>query len=749
MSGKRGMIAGVADDERPGSIQIFRLNMEKVFEIQVHALPVERVVLSFDNNYLFTAGQDGSLFFFDIKDSLMKRDKESIQVPLSEEILTQKSELQELQQAIEHLQRENSQHRIDNQIRYQHNLSKKEEAIQKLSEELESNKQQAMKRREALKKSTEEMENMYNQTIEKMKREFEEELANRKKEYEQKKAQDAIRLEDLQQQKQEEENLHQEKLADLYEQHSQVIKKMQEDYKIEIEEQSKKTAILSQQIKQMEIENKEIRDQIENDAWEEIDSIKEKNKEELLKITKIGMDSKAELQLTNNKFLEQKKNRDSLVGDIQEKQTLLNGENTKTKSFRQEIQGQKNEITEREKTIKDKDERIYDLKKKTQELEKFKFVLDYKIKELKRDIGPREIEIQKLKEQTSKMQQELKHFNRVNQNLGLIVDDLRMRQEGLQNEVKKQRTDLEGQETYKKKFKDDVYECMQYINEYKPLKQSIIRLHKKYVKEEIKNDQGDADLQKEYAQQRKYLEKSVDYLRRMISKDSDVHRQENNRIMKENVTLLIEINHLRQELKNLKKRAKRQGVEPSMGDNRSHYHDGEAPEEIMKELGMQDAAMEELMNQIKDVEDENNMLLRQRSRQGARLPPIEAEQMDQDMGEGPGGDDSMLQPSLGQVNRPGEEEEETKGGEMDEHHPSGHEDESPGKDHPLEAKHPDHEDQDVSPDRVDQPVHDHQEEPQETQEEESPEKQETPLEESPQQDPADQPQETQDEIPAD
>jgi cilia- and flagella-associated protein 57 len=33
------------------------------------------------------------------------------------------------------------------------------------------------------------------------------------------------------------------------------------------------------------------------------------------------------------------------------------------------------------------------LKKRSQELEKFKFVLDHKIKELKRDIGPREDEI--------------------------------------------------------------------------------------------------------------------------------------------------------------------------------------------------------------------------------------------------------------------------------------------------------------------------------------------------------------------
>lgn len=56
------------------------------------------------------------------------------------------------------------------------------------------------------------------------------------------------------------------------------------------------------------------------------------------------------------------------------------------------------EIDEREKTIRDKGRRIYELKKKTQELEKFKFVLDYKIKELKRDIGPKEEEIAKMKE---------------------------------------------------------------------------------------------------------------------------------------------------------------------------------------------------------------------------------------------------------------------------------------------------------------------------------------------------------------
>ena len=51
-----------------------------------------------------------------------------------------------------------------------------------------------------------------------------------------------------------------------------------------------------------------------------------------------------------------------------------------------DIAGLKREIRERDETIGDKERRIYELKKKNQELEKFKFVLDYKIKELKKQV---------------------------------------------------------------------------------------------------------------------------------------------------------------------------------------------------------------------------------------------------------------------------------------------------------------------------------------------------------------------------
>lgn len=71
-------------------------------------------------------------------------------------------------------------------------------------------------------------------------------------------------------------------------------------------------------------EHKDQRDRIENDAWEKIDLIKEKNKEELAKIIDQGMQSKANLTLITNDYKEAKSKKEQLQRDIHEKQTKLN-----------------------------------------------------------------------------------------------------------------------------------------------------------------------------------------------------------------------------------------------------------------------------------------------------------------------------------------------------------------------------------------------------------------------------------------
>ena len=53
---------------------------------------------------------------------------------------------------------------------------------------------------------------------------------------------------------------------------------------------------------------------------------------------------------------------------------------------------------------------ISEVQKKNQELEKFKFVLDYKIHELDRQIKPREAKIQEINKQIEEMKWRLIHI---------------------------------------------------------------------------------------------------------------------------------------------------------------------------------------------------------------------------------------------------------------------------------------------------------------------------------------------------
>jgi len=56
MHGGNAILAGVAEEDKPGSIQVFRPNFEKIYEVQAHSLPIERLRISYDNKFLFSVG---------------------------------------------------------------------------------------------------------------------------------------------------------------------------------------------------------------------------------------------------------------------------------------------------------------------------------------------------------------------------------------------------------------------------------------------------------------------------------------------------------------------------------------------------------------------------------------------------------------------------------------------------------------------------------------------------------------------
>ena len=99
------------------------------------------------------------------------------------------------------------------------------------------------------------------------------------------------------------------------------------------------------------------------------------------------------------------------------------------------------ENAERSHTIVDKQHRMFELKKKNQELEKFRFVLDYKIVELKRQIAPKRNERLRLSEEKSVMETEVREYESEYSRMTLEVREMQMKADGMEREMRRREED--------------------------------------------------------------------------------------------------------------------------------------------------------------------------------------------------------------------------------------------------------------------------------------------------------------------
>ena len=115
LSNGKAFLAGAGEAGYPGAVQIWSFPMEYIGEVQAHAGPIERMRLSYHNDWLFTAGRDCCLMIHEVKDrsgehptmphsvatrGLAPRPTASIvrdpNLLYSDEILTEKSEMDEI-----------------------------------------------------------------------------------------------------------------------------------------------------------------------------------------------------------------------------------------------------------------------------------------------------------------------------------------------------------------------------------------------------------------------------------------------------------------------------------------------------------------------------------------------------------------------------------------------------------------------------------------------------------------------------
>merc|ERR1712097_28298 len=109
-----------------------------------------------------------------------------------------------------------------------------------------------------------------------------------------------------------------------------------------------------------------------------------------------------------------------------------------------------------------------------------------KIKELKRQIEPRENEIADMKEQIKEMDQELEQYHKSNAALDLMIGELRLKLDGMSKELSQQKSLIKAGESYTRKFRRDLAMCAAGVEDQNDLKAGVKELYQRYVLDEDK-----------------------------------------------------------------------------------------------------------------------------------------------------------------------------------------------------------------------------------------------------------------------
>ena len=258
-----------------------------------------------------------------------------------------------------------------------------------LTRDMEEKELQGRQQMEKIEQETRDMERRYQEEINRRMDEHRDLLDNKAHDQAEKREADQHRYEELKDQKEHDLEKFEMLMSQTYLTHEELMEKLKRDQDLEQEELKDQKAKLSKEIEQMVKDHRANREMVENRTWEKIEDIKEKNKQKLAIEVDRGMKQKSELTLIRNNFKLRDQDMENLKKKIKEQNAELNAEIAATNREKQHIESMVNELQERERTIKDKQQKIDQYRKQTQELEKFKFVLDYKIKELKSRIGPR------------------------------------------------------------------------------------------------------------------------------------------------------------------------------------------------------------------------------------------------------------------------------------------------------------------------------------------------------------------------
>ena len=249
-------------------------------------------------------------------------------------------------------------------------------------------------------------------------------------------------------------------------------------------------------------------------------------------------EEKEKLQQTgDNLFLELKKIEEEKDRQIRNKEKNLEA---KRKA--------EDETAKMTKRITEIENKIIECKKAHTYLEKCKFVLSYKIQELKKEAGPMEKVLEDLQKRTKEDELSLSKYNRefdiITKKL-VDLDDLKAKTKAHEKTERDLKNEINS-------FKIDLFNMIAYIDDYDKLREGFRNLREKYLKNYVPEVQ-DHEIEGEFANQKSKMKNRVFELQGTMNSLRSKHKDNISDNRNENSQMISKINFLKKTIKEEKK----------------------------------------------------------------------------------------------------------------------------------------------------------------------------------------------------
>ena len=526
-------------------------------QYHISAGGITALAASADDCVLFAAAEDGALFQFDIHitdnaTSQVVTRKAADAASFFDVVLVTRADMEEKNNDAADLTNKIGEMKVQSEYKLHLQEQDANEKFKKMKEEMEAARSASEARFEALRRRKEQQELEAVEAIQNMEREHMKAAEELESLYEKKLSIEAQRYRALLHEKEDMECSYEEQLEITKSKYNSVIIKLKGEFEGKTKEQQDAYNRLKDELGNTKASYEEFVRQQDEDHEDEMLHVQQTHKKSLEEEQEAVLNLKSQAGVMRRRFDSFKVEKETLQSDLKLKEDELKGEKERNEEQERQIQMLKNDIRDREQTIDNKEKRISELRMKAKELEKIKFVLDYKYKELKKEMEPKETQIGHMKEQIKEMDQELERDVRTNHALGQALNDKTHKIDNLNLELKRQRSLVLEKERLVQLFVTDLEKL---VTEIDPSywRDAIRQLYRTYVNKGSKESGAKdvPDSMEEFARQRDYMERSLQTLKKRAMKNEEAVKVNNVKKAAENAMLIDELNALRREKRHL------------------------------------------------------------------------------------------------------------------------------------------------------------------------------------------------------